>query len=97
MALWSLFVDVENVLRYSTQVSAIDAEAAVAEFLALDSLKDALAAHTDKGWPPSFSTGDVFLLIPMDGLTNMYLCQLGRAGKYVSITLARTVPADSQD
>ncbi len=38
---------------------------------------------------------DVILLIPMDGLSNMYLCQIGRDGKYVSVVMVRTVARQS--
>jgi hypothetical protein len=90
MALWSLFVEVGD-NRYSTQVSAADAKGAIQRFLATPGLRQTLASLSAKGWPPSFSMGDVYVLTPMEGLTNMYLCQLGLRGKYVSVILARTV------
>ena len=34
---------------------------------------------------------DIVALMPMEGLVNMYLCQLGREGEYVSVVMARTV------
>ena len=90
MALWSLFVEVGD-NRYSTQVSAADAKGAIQRFLATSGFRQTLASLSAKGFPPSFSMSDVHLLIPMEGLTNMYLCQLGQRSKYVSVILARTV------
>jgi hypothetical protein len=90
MALWSLFVEV-GTERYSTQVRAVSARAAMATFLKGSSLSQVLGGSKFKGWPKSFSMKDVILFIAMDGLVNMYLCQLGQEGNYVSVTLARTV------
>jgi hypothetical protein len=90
MALWSLFVEVGRT-RYSTQVTADDPKAAIRSFLASGGLKGTLKGLAGEGWPRSFAMKDVFAFLPMDGLINMYLCQLGRKGKYVSVVLARTV------
>lgn len=90
MPLWSLFVDV-GAKRYSTQIRAATAKAAVGLFLKGPSLSQFLGGPEFRGWPKSFSMKDVVRFIAMEGLTNMYLCQIGREGKYVSVTLARTV------
>ena len=89
MALWSLFVEV-GTKRYSTQTHAASAKAAVGQFLK-SSLPQFLKMPEFHNWPESFSTKDIVLFTAMDGLTNMYLCQIGREGKYISVTLARTV------
>lgn len=90
MALWSLFVTVgkEN---YSTQVVADSPREVIRRFLRTVSLKETLRQLRSSGWPVQFSLSDVILLVPMDGLVNMYLCQIGREGKYVSVIMARTV------
>jgi hypothetical protein len=90
MALWTMFVEVEDV-RYSTQVTATDARGAVRKLLGTDGVKKAIGRVNAGNWPASFSMRDVLVLLPMDGLVNMYLCQLGRKGKYVSVVMARTV------
>ena len=90
MALWSLFVEVGDT-RYSTQVTADDPRSAMRRLMTSGGLKQVLARLGKEGWPPRFSARDIVLLIPMDGLVNMYLCQFGRSGKYVSVVLARTV------
>ncbi len=90
MGLWSLFVEVAS-KHFLTQVQAPSPEAAVGEFLRGAALRDWLKGVEYADWPRSFTAEDVFLLIPMEGLVNMYLCQLGREGCYVSITLALTV------
>ena len=90
MALWSLFVEVGSE-RYCSQVQAASAKAAMVKFLKGASLSQVLGGSKFKAWPKSFSMKDVVLFIAMDGLINMYLCQLGREGNYVSVTLARTV------
>ena len=89
VALWSLFVEVGD-LRYSTQVTADEPRSAVDELLRSHGFRDKLAGMSKDGWPSSFTSDDVVLLMPMDGLVNMHLCQLGREGKYVSVVMART-------
>ncbi|MGH8453632.1 MAG: hypothetical protein ACRESW_03690 [Nevskiales bacterium] len=84
MALWSLFVEVGG-KRFSSQVRAASPKAAVSSFLRRGTL-----AHFSES-AASFTAKDIVLFTPMEGLVNMHLCQLGRSGKYVSITLARTV------
>jgi hypothetical protein len=96
MALWSLFVEVGSRLRYSAQITAPTPRAAIRRFLTGRGLiSHDLARLSKAGWPASFSMRDVILLIPMDGLSNMYLCQIGRDGKYVSVVMVRTVARQS--
>lgn len=96
MALWSLFVEVGSRLRYSTQITAPTPRAAIRRFLTGRGLiTHDLARLSRAGWPASFSMRDVSLLMPMEGLTNMYLCQIGRNGKYVSVVMVRTVARQS--
>ena len=91
MALWSLFVEVGDE-RYNTQVTAESPRSAVEALLASRGFGDVLANLSKKGWPSSFASEDIILLMPMDGLINMHLCQLGKAGNYVSLVMARTEP-----
>jgi hypothetical protein len=90
MALWSLFVDIGS-KGYVTQVRAGSTSAAVRQFLRGNSLAKFLSGSEFEGCPRSFSNKHVFLFIPMDGLVNMYFCQFGRKGKYIPLTLTRTV------
>jgi len=90
MALWSMFVEIEGV-RYSTQVTASDARGAIRVFLKTSGLKECIGKLSSKGWPASLSMKDIVLFLPMEGLVNMHLCQVGREGKYVSVVMARTV------
>ena len=41
--------------------------------------------------PSTLAERDVVLIIPMNGMINRYLCQLGRAGTYMSVALVRTM------
>ena len=79
MALWSMFVQVGS-SHFSTQVHAPSPESAVGELLRGSALRDWLKGSEHVGWPTSFEAKDVFLFTPMEGLVNMYLCQLGREG-----------------
>jgi hypothetical protein len=89
VALWSLFVEVGE-QRYSAQVIADDPKGAVAAFLRSGGLRDTLANLSKGGWPREFTIDNVIYLVPMEGLINMHLCQLGVGGKYVSVVMART-------
>jgi len=90
MALWSLFIEVDS-KHYSTQVNAASPKAAISTFLRGKSLRSFMSGSEFDGWPKSFTSKDIVLFVPMEGLVNMHLCQLGRKGRYLSITLARTV------
>ena len=90
MALWSLFIEVDT-KSYSTQLQAATPREAVASYLSGESLSEFLRSEHLGEWPSRLSATDIVLFVPMEGLTNMYLCQLGRDGKYVSIILVCTV------
>ena len=90
MALWSLFVSVDGNL-YSTQHAAPSPRKAIHRLLHDDGLAQFIKSSKDEAWPTQFSPRDIVLLAPMNPLVNMYVCQFGRAGKYVSVVLARTV------
>ncbi len=89
MALWSLVIDAGG-RRYSTQVEAAEPRDAVAVFLAGESLASFLRSEGLIDWPTDFGPRDVTLMMPMKGLFNMFICDLGRGGNYVSIILVRT-------
>ena len=89
MAQYSLHVELEGVSSFSTQMQAKNVPSVVRLVLEGKAIADVLEALPT--WPQCFTERDIFLLIPMTGLINMYLCQLGRDGKYVSITISRTV------
>ncbi|HLK71379.1 MAG TPA: hypothetical protein VKT19_05450 [Steroidobacteraceae bacterium] len=92
MALWSLFVEVGSKLRYSTQIPAPTPRAAIRRLLSPRGLiSHDLARLSKSGWPKAFSMRDVLSLVPMEGLINMYVCQIERNGKHISVILARTV------
>ena len=88
MPLWSLVVSVEGAF-FTTQLRARTVPRAIGTFLEGKALYQFIGRR--KGWPRRFTGRDVFVLLPMDGLRNAYLCQLGRNGKYVSIVLVNTV------
>jgi len=89
MPLYSLFVNCEGVGHFSTQASADTPKGAVGRFLEMPALRQFLGRAD--GWPLDLSSADIVLFIPMEDLVNMHLCQLGRQGKYVQITIVRTV------
>lgn len=93
MPLWSLIVKLEGNGGFSTQIAAPTPNRAVRVFLEGKSLADYLAKCAGEGWPDAFCVDDVIALIPMDGLTNMHLCQVHRAGKYMDIILVQTAEA----
>jgi hypothetical protein len=86
MALWSLFVELEGAC-YSSQMRGDTPAEAISSFLGGGSIE----GFTDNKF--SFTPEDIVLFIPMDGLVNMHLCQVGRRGEYASITMALTVEA----
>jgi hypothetical protein len=55
----------------------------------MDGLETRLA---DRPAPATLSSADIVSFIAMDGLTNMWLGQAGRRGKYVTVVLAETIP-----
>ena len=92
MPLWSLIMRLEGNGGFSTQVSAPTPNRAIRLFLEGQSLPQYLA-KCGEGWPKAFSVEDVVALIQMDGLSNMHLCQLHRAGKYMDIIAVKTAEA----
>lgn len=90
MALWSLHVEVSG-KHYSTQIVAETPKAAMRVFFKGGSLASFLRIWKLASYPTTFASKDIWCLVPMDGLRNMYFCQIGKEGKYVSVTLVRTV------
>ena len=70
---------------FSTQIMAPTPNRAVRLFLEGKSLPEFLGKCASAGWPDAFSVDDVIAFIPMDGLTNMHVCQLHRAGKFMDV------------
>jgi hypothetical protein len=89
MALYSAFVQ-SGSENYSTQINAGSAQEAFNAFC--DVVYNSTAsALTSPDAPTSLSASDIIYVTKMNGLTNMWLCQAGRDGKYVSVVMARTV------
>lgn len=89
MPLFSLIVECAGVGTYITQCQADSPYDAVRIYLRTPSLNRFLAQHDD--WPRDFKLRDMYLLIPLDGLKNIYSCGLGQQGKYVQIQIVQTV------
>ena len=87
MALYSMFMELQGVDSFSTQVTANTPKNAVRKFLRWFVVKK-------KQWPKRFSEKDILLLIPMTGLVNMHLCQLGRNGEYITLTIVLTAKSE---
>lgn len=89
MALYSAFVQAGSE-HFSTQVRSETARDAFNAFF--DTIYNKTASGlTGAGAPKSLSASDILYVTRMDGLTNMWICQAGRNGKYVTVVLARTV------
>jgi hypothetical protein len=89
MALYSAFIEAGSA-SYSTQIISETARSAFELFL--DQMyNEHVADLSGEDIPNQISSSDIFCFIRMDGLTNMWLGQAGRDGKYVSAVLARTV------
>lgn len=84
-----MFVEV-GAERYSTQFTAVDPPGAIAELLSSGGFRELAAKSSHRDAPVEFSVGDILYIVPMEGLINMHLCQLGRNGKYASVVMART-------
>jgi len=92
MALWSLMVNLDGGGSFGTQVSAPTPNRALRLFLEGSSLSRFL--HTaGPGWPDTFRVDDIVAFLPMTGLKEMHLCQLGRDGRYASVMLVKTAEA----
>ncbi len=75
----------------STQIQVQSLSEAIPSLLKRGTLNEfSRAALKPNAEPPQFSEADIVLFIPMEGLTNMWLCQIGRAGIYASIVLTVT-------
>ncbi len=100
MALYSLFIECRGVGSFGTQARANTPRDAVCKFLKTAALYEFLAVEGKRLQKKlsqaetygKFSDEDILLCIPMDGLVNMHLCQLGRNGEYVTIITALTMP-----
>lgn len=102
MPLFSLFVKCEGVGTFETQINAITPRVAVSEFLKDNAIYEFLAAGgnrlpkkleevSDLG--ERYSDKDIVLFIPMDGLVNMHVCQLGRRDQHITIITVLTQPS----
>jgi hypothetical protein len=89
MALYFLSASCPGAGSIACQIEAGDPRAALRAFLGGGDLARFLSAQ--RGWPKVFSEADIYAFLPVAGMTNVYQCELGRIGKYMSVTLARTV------
>lgn len=81
MALYSMLVEHEGE-SFSTQVAGASAEEAVRCFF---------AHPVAKAVSPVLGPQDILYVTPMTDLVNLWAACAGREGRYVSITVARTV------
>src|SRR6478672_6935983 len=95
MPLFSLIVECAGIGTYITQYHADSPYDAIRAYLRTPSLNQFLAQHAD--WPRDFKLRDLYLLIPLDGLKNIYSCGLGQQGKYVQIQIVQTVQSSAGD
>jgi hypothetical protein len=93
MAIFSLLVDCVGAGSYLTQYEAESPYDAIREFLRTPSLNRFLEMHPD--WPRDFKLRDMYMLIPLDGLKNIYSCGLGQQGKYIQIQIVQTAQRSS--
>ena len=92
MALWSLMINLHGAGSFGTQLKAPTPNRALRQFVEGNSLPKFLRT-AGPGWPTAFSLDDVVVFIPMDGLQDMHLCQIGKDGKYANIMLVKTTEA----
>ena len=95
MPLFSLIVECAGIGTYVTQCHADSPYDAVRVYLRTQSLNNFLVQNDD--WPQDFKLRDMYLLIPLDGLKNIYSCGLGQQGKYVQIQIVQTVQNSGVD
>ena len=81
MALYSLLVEHEGE-SFSTQVAGTSAEEALRRFF---------AQPIARAVSPVLGPQDILYVTPMTDLVNLWTACAGREGRYVSITVARTV------
>jgi hypothetical protein len=92
MALYSLFIEAGGKTT-ATQIEAESVRSAFATFI--DQRYDAgVRRILGNGAPAGLSAADICLFTAMDGLTNMWLGQAGREGKYISVMFALTVAVE---
>jgi hypothetical protein len=95
MALFTLHINCKGIIRgYTTQLRAEGPYDAIRVFLKSASLNEFLSAHQE--WPCDFQLRDIYLFIPLEGLTNVYFCGLGQRGKYIHIDIVQTTQRSSQ-
>jgi len=94
MALFSLHINYIGIGGYSTQCRAEGPYDAIRVFLKKPSLNEFLSEHPE--WPCDFQLRDIYLFMPLKGLTNVYFCGLGQQGKYIHIDIVQTVQRSSQ-
>jgi hypothetical protein len=95
MPLFSVFIECKGIGSYSTQCTAESPYEAIRKLLRGGSLTQFLSTHDE--WPKDFSMRDIYGVVPLENLTNIYFCGLGQRGKYVEIILAQTVRRSSRD
>lgn len=89
MALFSLIISCDGIGSYISQCQADSAYDAIRNYLRTPSLNSFLSPHSD--WPRDYKLRDMYLLIPLNPLKNIYSCGLGQQGKYVQIQVVQTV------
>jgi hypothetical protein len=89
MALYSLSVSCQRAGSITFQIEAADPRTALRTFLGGEDIARFLSGQ--RGWPKVFSEADIYAFLPAAGMKNVYQCELGRSGKYMSVTLVRTV------
>ena len=92
MALYSLVIECDG-KHYSTQVTAASAELALKHYFDVQYPKSGARAFGKDA--PVLSAKNIILITPMSPLVNMWLCQAGHDGKYVSVICSRTVSRQS--
>ncbi len=88
MGLYSLVIEYDG-KRYSTQVTATSADSALKRYFDVRYPKSGREFFGKEA--PVLSAKDIVLFTPMSPLTNMWACQAGQDGKYVSVICSRTV------
>jgi hypothetical protein len=76
--------------RYTNQYDVSGLDQAMPTLLASEGFRQfSTATMPTSAWEP-FSPKDVFLFIPMEGLRNAWLAQVGRPGEYFTVVLVKT-------
>lgn len=90
MNLYSLVIEHEG-KSYTTQIEAESERGAVAQYLA--SIYSRTAKQAFGPSAPSLDVEDIIYVTPMQDLVNLWAVSVGRAGRYLSVVCALTVPA----